>query len=103
LVRFGSAHLKPGYLKAATLELLFTPQRTTSGQVTAYGIGWNIATDTLGHRTVFHGGGSIGGTTAFGVDRDSRVVIALVTNLGEARLDAAREIRLVFDSAAVRP
>lgn len=103
LVRFGSAHLKPGYLKAATLELLFTPQRTTSGQVTVYGIGWNVATDTLGHRTVFHGGGSIGGTTAFGVDRDSRVVIALVTNLGEARLDAAREIRLVFDSAAVRP
>lgn len=102
LVRFGSAHLKPGYLKAATLELLFTPQHTTSGVATPYGIGWNIATDTLGHRTVFHGGGSIGGTTAFGVDRDSRVVIALVTNLGEARLDAAREIRLVFDSAAVR-
>jgi CubicO group peptidase (beta-lactamase class C family) len=105
LVRFGSAHLRPpaGYLKAATLELLFTPQRTTSGTATTYGIGWFIATDTLGHRTVFHGGGSIGGTTAFGVDRDSRVVIALVTNLGDARLDASREIRLVFDSAAVRP
>jgi len=103
LVRFGSAHLAPGHLKAATLELLFTPQRTTSGQSTEYGIGWFIATDTLGHRYVFHGGGSVGGTTAFGVDRDSRVVIALVTNLSDARLDAAREIRMVFDSVAVRP
>ena len=103
LVRFGSAHLQPGYLKAATLELLFTPQHTTSGQATEYGIGWFIATDTLGHRYVFHGGGSVGGTTAFGVDRDSRVVFALVTNLSDARLDAAREIQLVFDSTATRP
>jgi CubicO group peptidase (beta-lactamase class C family) len=103
LVRFGSAHLSPGYLKAATLELLFTPQHTTAGEATPYGIGWFVATDTLGHRTVYHGGGSVGGTTVFGVDRDSRVVFALVTNLSNAGLDAAREIRLVFDSAAVRP
>jgi len=103
LVRFGSAHLQPGYLKAATLELLFTPQHTTSGEATEYGIGWFIATDTLGHRYVYHGGGSVGGTTAFGVDRDSRVVIALVTNLSSAPLDAANEIRLVFDSVATRP
>jgi CubicO group peptidase (beta-lactamase class C family) len=102
LVRFGSAHLAPGFLKASSLELLFTVQHTTSGEATPYGIGWYIARDTLGHRTVFHGGGSVGGTTAFGVDRDSRVVIALVTNLSNARLDAAREIRLVFDSAAVK-
>ncbi len=103
LVRFGSAHLSPGHLKAATLALLFTPQHTTSGEATPYGIGWFVATDTLGHRTAYHGGSSVGGTTMFGIDRDSRVVIALVTNLSDARIDAAAEIRLVFDSAAVRP
>jgi len=102
LVRFGSAHLSPGYLKAATLELLFTPQHTTSGEATPYGIGWFVATDTLAHRTAYHGGSSVGGTTMFGIDRDSRVVIALVTNLSDARIDAAAEIRLVFDSAATR-
>ena len=102
LVKFGSAHLSPGLLKAATLELLFTSQRTTSGEATGYGIGWSITTDTLGHRNVSHGGGSVGGTTAFGVDRDSRVVIALVTNLSEARLAPVQEIRLVFDSVATR-
>src|SRR5436190_1962150 len=70
LVRFGTAHLAPGYLRAATLELLFTPQRISSGEITPYGIGWFVATDTLGHHTGFHGGSSIGGTTAYGVDRD---------------------------------
>jgi hypothetical protein len=38
--------------------------------------------------------------TAFGVDRDSRVVFALVTNLTEARLGPGREIQAVFDSVA---
>jgi CubicO group peptidase (beta-lactamase class C family) len=105
LVRFGSALLGPGVLKAATLELLFTPQHTTAGEATPYGIGWFVAKDSLGHRYVYHGGGSVGGTTAFGVDRDSRVVFALVTNLSDAQLAPGREIQAVFDSvaAAVRP
>ena len=100
LVRFGSAMLAPGLLKGATLDLLFTAQHTTAGEETPYGIGWFVAKDSLGHRYVYHGGGSIGGTTAFGVDRDSRVVFALVTNLTEAPLGAGREIQAVFDSVA---
>lgn len=100
LVRFGSAHLAPGFLKAATLELLFTAQQTNAGQRASYGIGWVVARDSLGHRYAYHGGGSVGGTTAFGVDRDSRVVFALVTNLSDARLAPGREIQAVFDSIA---
>ena len=103
LARFGSAHLQPGFLKAATLELLFTRQHTTAGETTPYGIGWFVATDSLGHRYVYHGGSSVGGTTAFGVDRDSRVVFALVTNLSGARLAPAQEIQAIFDSVASRP
>jgi serine beta-lactamase-like protein LACTB, mitochondrial len=102
LVRFGSAHLQPGFLKGATLDLLFTPQLTTTGEATPYGIGWFIGTDSLGHRYVYHGGGSVGGTTAFGVDRDSRVVFAVVTNLSDARLAPAQEIGAIFDSVASR-
>jgi CubicO group peptidase (beta-lactamase class C family) len=100
LVRFGSAMLDPGFLKGATLELLFTPQHTTAGDATPYGIGWFVAKDSLGHRYVYHGGGSVGGTTAFGVDRDSRVVFALVTNLSDAQLAPGRAIQAVFDSVA---
>lgn len=99
LVRFGSAFLQPGFLRAETLDLLFTSQRTRDGKPTGYGIGWFVATDTLGHRWVFHGGGSVGGTTAFGVDRDSRVVIAVTTNLTEAPLAPSRRIMRMFDAA----
>jgi serine beta-lactamase-like protein LACTB, mitochondrial len=95
LVKFGSALLQPGFLKAGTLELLFTSQRTAAGEPTGYGIGWFVTTDSLGHRWVFHGGGSVGGTTAFGVDRDSRVVVAILSNLTEAPLP--RGILAVFD------
>ncbi len=102
LVRFGSAFLQSGFLKAETLELLFTPQHTNGGQPTTYGIGWYVDRDSLGHRVVYHGGGSVGGTTAFIADRDSRVVLAVVTNLSDANLDAAAEIRRLFDTAVNR-
>ena len=97
LVRFGSALLEPGFLKAATLELLFTSQKTTPGEPTGYGVGWFVATDGRGHRWVSHGGGSVGGTTAFSVDRDSRVVVAITSNLTGAPLQAGGAIRAVFD------
>ncbi|PYP69253.1 MAG: hypothetical protein DMD36_10665 [Gemmatimonadetes bacterium] len=97
LVRFGSALLEPGFLKAATLELLFTSQKTTAGEPTGYGVGWFVATDGRGHRWVSHGGSSVGGTTAFGVDRDSRIVIAITSNLTGAPLQAGEAIQAVFD------
>ena len=97
LVKFGSALLEPGFLKPATLELLFTSQRTSAGEPTGYGVGWFVATDGRGHRWVSHGGGSVGGTTAFGVDRDSRVVVAITSNLTGAPLEAGKEIQELFD------
>ena len=97
LVKFGSAMLRPGFLKAGTLELLFTSQKTRAGEPTGYGVGWFVSTDSLGHRWVFHGGSSVGGTTAFGVDRDSRVVVAITSNLSNAPLEPGEGIRALFD------
>src|SRR5881398_2824331 len=97
LVKFGSALLKPGFLRAETLELLFTSQQTDRGEPTGYGIGWFVSTDSLGHRWVFHGGGSVGGTTVFGVDRDSRIVVAITSNLTNAPLEPGQSIQRLFD------
>jgi serine beta-lactamase-like protein LACTB len=97
LVKFGSALLQAGFLKAETLDLLFTSQKTSAGEPTGYGIGWFLGSDSLSHRRVFHGGGSVGGTAAFGADRDSRVVIAILTNLSNASLDAGDRIPALFD------
>src|SRR2546426_10211451 len=56
LVKFGSALLKPGFLRAETLELLFTSQPTDRGGPTGDGIGWVGGTAHPGARWGVHGG-----------------------------------------------
>ncbi|MGH9840036.1 MAG: serine hydrolase domain-containing protein [Blastocatellia bacterium] len=81
LVLFGSAHLRPGFLKAETLDLLFTSQRTSSGQETGVGIGWRMMTDLWGRRFVHHSGSQPGSRSVLVVYRDAGVVVALLSNL----------------------
>ena len=80
LVRFGSALLQPGFLKAESLTLLFTPQKTSDGKATNYGIGWMIGRDAHGHRVMLHTGGSVGGTSVLLLHPETKTVIALVCN-----------------------
>lgn len=80
LVRFGSAHLAPGFLKKESLDLLFTPQKTTDGKLTTYGIGWVVTKDAKGHPTLSHTGGSIGGTSILIIHPSSKTVVAMVCN-----------------------
>lgn len=96
LVIYGSALLQPGFLKAETLQLLFTSQRTTAGAETGYGIGWFVARNPRGELTYSHGGGSVGGTSFLVIYPASRLVLAIVTNLTDAPLR-----RLPQDVAAV--
>src|SRR5438128_4194210 len=102
LVKFGSALLEPGFLRRETLDLLFTSQRTSAGEETGYGIGWFLRADSAGHRWAFHGGSAVGGTAVFGLDRDSHVVVALLTNLSDAPVEPAQEIETAFDAASRR-
>lgn len=80
LVRFGSAHLYPGFLKKDTLDLLFTSQKTSDGKETGYGVGWSILKDAQGHRILMHTGGSIGGTSVLLIHPDSKIVVAMICN-----------------------
>jgi serine beta-lactamase-like protein LACTB, mitochondrial len=84
LVRFGSALLKPGFLQADSLRLLFTSQRTNAGQETGYGMGWFVHKSGSGQRLYEHAGGSVGGSSQLISYPDTGVVVALVTNLGDA-------------------
>jgi serine beta-lactamase-like protein LACTB, mitochondrial len=84
IVRFGSALLHPGFLSADSLKLLFSSQKTIAGQETNYGIGWAIQKSQSGQRIYQHSGGSVGGTCQMIVYPETRVVVALLTNLGEA-------------------
>ena len=87
LARFGSAHLKPGDLRSETLELLFTAQRTRSGEVTPYGMNWFIDTDPEGRSVVHHAGESVGGASFVLLYPGEGVVVALQCNLTRANYD----------------
>lgn len=80
LVRFGNALLKPGFLKASSLKLLFTPQKTSDGKPTTYGLGWSVGRDAAGHRIMMHTGGSVGGKSVLLLHPDTKTVLALVSN-----------------------
>ncbi|HEY6250118.1 MAG TPA: serine hydrolase domain-containing protein, partial [Candidatus Angelobacter sp.] len=80
LVRFGSALVK-GFLKDDTKKIWWTSQKTSDGKETGYGIGFFIGQDFDGRRIVSHGGGSVGGTTAWVMFPDDDVVIAMNVNM----------------------
>ena len=97
LVRFGTAHVEPGFLRPETLELLLTSQRTTSGEGTGYGIGWRSGTDDQGRVWFGHGGSSVGGRASLLVYPGAGVVVAVLTNMGGVPVgDAASEIATTF-------
>jgi serine beta-lactamase-like protein LACTB len=81
LVRFGSALMQPGFLTKELLRLLFTPNKTNSGQATSYGLGWFV-----GKGLVFHGGDTAGGTAMLMAHPASRTVAAFVVNTGNVLL-----------------
>jgi CubicO group peptidase (beta-lactamase class C family) len=80
LVRFGMAHLEPGFLRPETVELLWTSQYTNEGNPTGYGIGWFTDSDHDGRRIVYHGGSSIGGRAMLLLFPEEGVVVALLSN-----------------------
>jgi CubicO group peptidase (beta-lactamase class C family) len=100
LVRFGSLLLQPGFLKAESLKLLFTSQKTKSGEETGYGMGWGIGKSPSGKTVYAHSGGSVGGTSQLIVYPETRVVVALVTNLssGEWKAEEVEAVAEKFEN-----
>lgn len=104
LVRFGSAHLQPGFLTRASLNALFTSQKTSDGKETGYGIGWEITKDKRGHLIWMHTGGSVGGTTILLIRPDLRMVLAMTANCTDAPLSKSHPDAIVEAfSAAFTP
>jgi len=87
LVKFGEAHLAPGFLTAATLNQLFTEQKTTDGKGTGYGMNWFVGKDAQGRTIRWHSGSSVGGNSMLILYPDQMVVIAMQSNLTDSNFD----------------
>lgn len=88
LVRFGMAVSGGKLLQPATVKMLQTPQRLTSGAGTGYGLGWELATVPLageptpmvGHDSEF----TIGGSASLAMFPDRGIVVAVTSNISFA-------------------
>jgi serine beta-lactamase-like protein LACTB, mitochondrial len=86
LARFGSALLKPGFLKQDTLAMIFSRQKTSDGQNTKYGLGWFIHDAGDGTERQFeHSGGVSGSSSWLVIYPDQGVVIAWMQNSNDFR------------------
>lgn len=87
MVRFGSAMLKPGLLKAETIALLQTPLRLASGASTDFALGWKVERVQLAGapaRMVAHRATPNGSTVALLTFPDQGVVVAAAANISPA-------------------
>ena len=106
LVRFGSAMLKPGLLKADTIALLQTPLRLKSGASTDFALGWKVErVQVTGAptRMVAHRATPNGSTVALLTFPDLGVVVALASNISPAEdVDATgRKIAEAFTKSPI--
>ena len=81
LVRLGAAVTNPAFLDDRSRALLFTSQRTRAGESTGYGLGFEVGKSPVGP-VAGHTGNVVGGTAGLLIHPRTRVVVALVTNVG---------------------
>lgn len=102
LALMGGALLKPGYLKAASLETLFQPQTPKrQGRNPIVGLAWRIDTDAKGRRRFHHAGAIEGGRSAVVIYPDAGVTVALTSNLGETPNDPLKPITAIAEAFGV--
>jgi CubicO group peptidase (beta-lactamase class C family) len=87
LVRFGIGINDGRLLEPATVQLLQTPQRLSSGQETGYGLGWELASvELLGKQTrqAGHNGSWMGGSVSSLITLPGPLVVAVTSNIAYA-------------------
>lgn len=97
IVRFGNAHINSlhhNFLEKHSLDQLFKPQTMQMGLL-GYGMGWMSARDPHLRKAYFHFGAGSGGTSLLAIYPNQELSIALLTNLGHAKLPYSRIMGIV--------
>lgn len=85
MVAFALAVRTGRLLRPETVEMMWTPQKLRSGEVTEYGLGWFIR-DVNGTRQISHGGNQNGVTANLTILPDEGIVVASLANLEQVNL-----------------
>ncbi|MEM9143784.1 MAG: serine hydrolase domain-containing protein [Bacteroidota bacterium] len=98
IAKLGKAYLEAGFLTPGTVGEFLTPQKIR-GKSTYYGLGWQISQDSAGRPFYGHIGNSVGAYSNFFVYPKEQVVIALLINCTDPKvqpiLDAALDVLLI--------
>lgn len=97
VARFAMAHNTEGYLKAETLDVMFTKAKLADGSEVPFGVGWIVGYDRYIERyadnpealllmkahgnAVMHSGGSMGGITMMILCREHKHAVTVVKNV----------------------
>jgi CubicO group peptidase (beta-lactamase class C family) len=81
LVRLGLGVTDRRFLNGSSQKLLFTSQRTKGGAATGYGFGFEVHPSPFGV-VAGHTGNVVGGTSFVLIHPKTRVIVALMTNIG---------------------
>lgn len=87
LARFGLALLRGELVKRESLPLLLTPQKTSTGESTGHGLGWQVGVDAAGRRRLVQSGRTVGGRSVVVLIPDSKLAVALLANVDGEHLD----------------
>lgn len=79
LIRYAQAYDAGRLLKPATIQQMFTAQKTRDGKPTNYGLGWAVANEN-GRRRIEHTGGSVGATSVLSKYPEQGITIAILVN-----------------------
>jgi CubicO group peptidase (beta-lactamase class C family) len=89
LLKFAQAHLKSlnkNFFDETSLNMLFTAATRKMGGFIGWGMSWMVARDMHLRRVYFHFGAGSGGTSVLIIYPRQNVCIAILSNLGHARL-----------------
>jgi serine beta-lactamase-like protein LACTB, mitochondrial len=87
LARFGMALLRGELLKRESTALLFSPQKTSTGESTGYALGWQVGVDGGGRRRLVQSGRTPGGRSVLVLVPESRLTVAMLANVNGEHLD----------------
>lgn len=86
LARFVLALNSGKLVKLATVEQMWTSQKTKEGKETGYGMGWQVSSNN-GKKLVLHGGNQAGASSYLSFSPERGIAIVVMTNLQDAQLD----------------
>jgi hypothetical protein len=87
-----------GFLKKTSLDQLFRPGETASGEKTQFALGFRVISAEDGKVLIGQPGGGIGITSILFLDRQNKIAIAILTNQTGSNANRISLLRGIADS-----